>query len=1172
MANRSEALAPDSTRGPDGIFVLGAFDSGVEALGSALRAVARGSTDTDSGLDLHELTEMNNLLLSELGGSVDEPPDIAPSDVAHVLRSWSKDGLAAFQRAFCSPNGVDQESPPWIWADPRNTILAPFWIKTLDASVVAILMHRPPGEIVDLADRQAGWTRPSDPTVLWERYNRSALAATSTIPTMVVGYQDLLGNPGDVLTRISKFLTEAETSTAAWHDNEIFLSEIDGFHVRATAVREDIPHHISVLDQLLTRYETSPPSEMNVSNAPDEVIVSEFTKFYDADYYLNSYDVVAYSREEPHWIKFFNQVADRIVADIAPARMLDVGCAIGLLVENLRDRHVDARGLDVSEWALAQIPESIKAFCTLGSITDELEGQFDLITCIEVLEHLPRSMASSAISNLCRHTDTVLFSSTPDEFKDPTHLNVETPVFWSKLFVANGFLRDFDFDASFLAPQAILFRRSPMDITDVVGGYERVLRDVSTTLRASYQHAVEEHNLLSAQFNELNGRIEAENVRADFDELEARRSAEAIATANAFSDFEKRQYLLAKQLESVEAELRESKAHVEGILRTRFYRYTWPFRKYYFLRRTAKRVPEFVDPPMETGPTEPSYSLWLQTYDTLDESSRARLRGQVEALPEQPLISILLPVHNTPLQFLTEAIDSVRSQIYSNWELCIVDDCSTDPMIPEMMQQFAAFDSRIKCLRREENGHISAASNTALSMARGSWVACLDHDDRLAESALAHFAMTISNSPNAGLIYSDEDKISETGAREDPFFKPEFDPFLLLGQNYLCHLSMYRKDLIDQVGGFREGYEGSQDWDLALRVTEELTSEQVLHIPRVLYHWRVHPGSTAKSLSAKSYAAGSGERAVKDHLERAKADGDVIPLPASGWNRVKWHLPASPPMVSIVIPTRDGRLLSRCIESIRNRSTYPRIEIVVADNGSLRRETLEYLRVNESWLTVIRDESPFNYPEINNRAVARSSGEVICLLNDDTEVLGGDWLEEMVSQLLRPSVGAVGAKLYYSNGQVQHAGVIVGIGGVAGHLFRMSDRLSTGDHGRMQLPHALSAVTAACMVVRREAWDQIGGMDAVNLPVAFNDIDFCLRLREAGWKVVWTPFAELIHHESISRGPDTEGEQAIRFDAEIEYMKRRWGTALREDPAYSPNLTLINEHCDLAWPPRVPRI
>jgi GT2 family glycosyltransferase len=541
-------------------------------------------------------------------------------------------------------------------------------------------------------------------------------------------------------------------------------------------------------------------------------------------------------------------------------------------------------------------------------------------------------------------------------------------------------------------------------------------------------------------------------------------------------------------------------------------------------------------------------------------------------LADPPLISILLPVYDTPRQFLTEAIESVRAQIYPHWELCIVDDHSTDESIAEYLEEVYQSDTRIKFERRSENGHISAASNSALALATGSWVACLDHDDTLAEHALACFALEIVQHPEVGFIYSDEDKISASGERQDPFFKPKFDPLLLLGQNYLCHLSMFRRELINQVGGYREGYEGSQDWDLALRVTELIGPDAVAHIPRILYHWRIHPASTAHSLGAKAYAANTGEMAVRDHLERIGASGQVIPMAFIGWNRVKWTLPDPAPLVSIVIPTRDGKYLSRCIDSIRHRTTYPNYEVLVVDNGSLTRDVLEYLRSHDSWVKVIRDDNPFNYPAINNRAVARSDGEVICLLNDDTEVQGGDWLEEMVGQLSQSRVGAVGAKLYYSNGLVQHAGVILGIGGVAGHIFKLSDRLSFADHGRMQLPRTYSVVTAACMVVRREAWDQVGGMDEVNLPVAFNDVDFCLRLGEAGWRVVWTPFAELTHHESISRGPDTEGESAIRFSNEIRYMKQHWNSALLDDPAYNQNLTLVDQNLSPSWPPRVPRI
>jgi O-antigen biosynthesis protein len=766
----------------------------------------------------------------------------------------------------------------------------------------------------------------------------------------------------------------------------------------------------------------------------------------------------------------------------------------------------------------------------------------------------------------------VLFSSTPDEFGDPTHLNVESPAYWSTLFESNGFIRDFAADASYLAPQAVLYRRSDVRVGEVVDGYERLLRQETQRWRSLYQGAIAEHDALAERFNASEWRFESEELRRDLLQLELRRSAEAIAARDRLFEYEKLQDEFALNLSVALTELNEAREYIEEVHRTRIYRYTHRLRTIYFRRRTAKRVPKFSEPAPDTPPPRASYSLWIDSYDTLDDGARSRLTALVAAIADPPLISILLPVYNTPIDFLNEAVSSVRTQIYTHWELCIVDDCSTDPSIPEMLEEFAASDPRIKFLRRDVNGHISAASNTALSMASGSWVACLDHDDTLAETALAHFALTIDASPRAEAIYSDEDKISQTGMREDPFFKPDFDRTLLVGQNYMCHLSMYRKHLVDQAGGFRVGYEGSQDWDLALRVTEGLSAEQILHIPRILYHWRVHPLSTAMLLSAKAYAAGSGARSARDHVERIEAEGDVIPLPSSGWNRVKWRVPVPPPLVSIVIPTRDGNLLSRCIDSIRHRSTYPNVEIVVVDNGSLTRSTLEYLRVNETWLTVIRDESPFNYPDINNRAVSQSRGEVICLLNDDTEILNGDWLDEMVGQLMRPAVGAVGAKLYYGNGQVQHAGVILGIGSVAGHLYRTSDRLATGDHGRIQLPHELSAVTAACMVVRRNAWEQVGGMDGVNLPVAFNDIDLCLRLREAGWKIVWTPYAELIHHESISRGPDTEGERALRFGREIHYMKERWGEILRNDPAYNPNLTLTSEHCQLAWPPRVPRI
>ncbi len=651
---------------------------------------------------------------------------------------------------------------------------------------------------------------------------------------------------------------------------------------------------------------------------------------------------------------------------------------------------------------------------------------------------------------------------------------------------------------------------------------------------------------------------------------ELERKRQGNAAARDMSAYEERQALLAERLELARIELAEATERINTIYRTRLYRYSRRLRAFYFRNRTAKLVADAENDEVEVWRSEPElpYALWVETYDTLTDGDRVALAKLVAQLSDPPLISVLLPVYNTPEAYLTAAIDSVRGQIYPHWELCIADDCSTDSGLVQRLEALAQEDPRIKFTRRDTNGHISAASNSALALASGSWIACLDHDDVLAESALAHFAMEIARTPGLGALYSDEDKITESGDRADPFFKPDFDPLLLLGQNYLCHLTVLRRDLVLDVGGYREGYEGSQDWDLALRVTEKLAANQVSHIARILYHWRIHSGSTASALTAKSYAADAGTRAVADHLARSGADGEVVPLEAWGWNRVNWSVPDPAPLVSIVIPTRDGKYLASCIESIRRDTTYPNYEIVVLDNGSTGREALEFLRLNESTITVVRDEGPFNFSAINNNAVAHSVGDVICLLNDDTEIISPDWLEEMVGQLCRPSVGAVGAKLYYDSGLVQHAGVVLGIGGVAGHALRLSERDSVSHHGRTQLPRQMAAITGACMAIRREAWDQVGGLDAVNLPIAFNDIDLCLQLRAAGWQVVWTPFAELTHHESVSRGLDTEGERALRFQRETRFMKQRWGDALRTDPTYNPNLTLTREDLSLAWPPR----
>jgi GT2 family glycosyltransferase len=535
---------------------------------------------------------------------------------------------------------------------------------------------------------------------------------------------------------------------------------------------------------------------------------------------------------------------------------------------------------------------------------------------------------------------------------------------------------------------------------------------------------------------------------------------------------------------------------------------------------------------------------------------------------EHPAISVAMPVFNPPVDMLRDAIESVRSQIYPSWELCIADDCSTDPEVRALLAECEESDPRIKVIRRTENGHISAASNSALGLVTTSWVACLDHDDVLAPHALAMVALAIAEHPDAGLVYSDEDKLDQSGIRRDPYFKPDFDPLLLLGQNFVSHLSVFRKDLVDRAGGYREGYEGSQDWDLTLRVTELLDPHQVIHIPHVLYHWRVHATSTASLVTAKPYAVKAGQRAVADHLERTDRDAARVErIGQIGFNRVSWRLRVPPPRVSVVVETTDGPHLPRCLNSLLAFTMYPDFEVVVVDNSSRDLGTLEYLRGNDHRVTVMRADLPGNHSAVKNLAVAQTSGDVLCFLSDNTEVISGEWLAEMVAQLWQPDIGAVGAKLYYADGRVEHGGMLLGVKGIAGRAHRLSDRLSVGYFGQLQLAHRMSAVSEACIVVRREAWAQVQGFDEKTLPDEFSDVDFCLRLREAGWDVVWTPYAELYHHES--QLDDRDKADTETFARAAAYMETRWGfSGLRRDPYYNLNLSLDAEDYSLAWPPR----
>lgn len=565
------------------------------------------------------------------------------------------------------------------------------------------------------------------------------------------------------------------------------------------------------------------------------------------------------------------------------------------------------------------------------------------------------------------------------------------------------------------------------------------------------------------------------------------------------------------------------------------------------------------------------YAKWVRTYDTLTPEALVLLSARAKKLSKRPLISVIMPTYNPELPWLIEAIESVRSQVYRKWELCIADDASTNPVVRGILEHYARLDPRIKVTVRPENGHISAASNSALELATGEWIALLDHDDVLRENALFWVADAINEVKDVRLLYSDEDKLGETGERQDPHFKSDWNPDLFHSYNMICHLGVYDAALVRAVGGFRLGMEGSQDYDLALRCVERLESHQIHHIPRVLYSWRAHPQSTASSGEAKPYAELAGKRALDEHFERRGMQAHVE-LTDHGVYRARYALPASQPMVSLIIPTRNAvDLVKQCIDSIIDRTTYESYEILLVDNGSDDPRSLAYFSSlsDHPRVRVIRDDRPFNYSALNNAAVKVARGEIVGLVNNDIEVVSPDWLSEMVSLAIQPEVGAVGARLWYPNDTLQHGGVVLGIGGVAGHAHKYLPKGKRGYYGRADLIQSFSAVTGACLLVRKSVYEQVQGLNEIDLRIAFNDVDFCLRIREAGYRNVWTPYAELYHHESATRGTEDTPEKQERFAREVRFMMKRWGEALLRDPAYNPNLTLVHEDFSLAWPPRV---
>ncbi|MFT4633107.1 MAG: glycosyltransferase involved in cell wall biosynthesis [Candidatus Azotimanducaceae bacterium] len=560
------------------------------------------------------------------------------------------------------------------------------------------------------------------------------------------------------------------------------------------------------------------------------------------------------------------------------------------------------------------------------------------------------------------------------------------------------------------------------------------------------------------------------------------------------------------------------------------------------------------------------YQAWINASERQYQQPdyQTQQLAHLTQLSKLPVLSILMPVYCPDPDYLDQAITSVYSQSYPHWQLCIVDDASGDTALTQKLQTLEANDSRIRYVAHNTNQHISAATNSALALAVGDFVTFLDQDDVLPTQALLRVAMEINDHPEAKLFYTDEDKLNAAGHRQTPNFKPAWNYDLLLSQNYLCHLAVYEMALLRALGGMRLGYEGAQDHDLALRAATKIDAARVVrHIPEILYHWRVHPQSTAANPDSKPYAQDSGMRAIEDHLKTQAINARVS---RQGIHyRVHYHLDAPPP-VTIIIPTRNmQQTLKVCIDSLLEKTQYPNFRLLIIDNDSDDFDAINYLRSLSRLpqVDVLVDNQAFNYSALNNHAVDQADTDIVCLLNNDVEVIAPGWLTEMVSHLVRDGVGIVGAKLRYPNDQIQHAGVILGIGGIAGHGHKYFQHDEPGYFGRLALVQNYSAVTGACLLTRKSIWQQVGGLET-QLAVAFNDVDYCLRVQDLGFRVVWTPFADLYHHESLSRGQEDSPEKQARFTAEVDYMMHRWQHVIDHDPAYSPNLSHHKEDFSIA--------
>lgn len=553
-------------------------------------------------------------------------------------------------------------------------------------------------------------------------------------------------------------------------------------------------------------------------------------------------------------------------------------------------------------------------------------------------------------------------------------------------------------------------------------------------------------------------------------------------------------------------------------------------------------------------PEEVPYGPWYAAYVPDEEALEKQRKHKFNYAP---LISIAVPAYQTPVEFLKQMIESLISQTYTGWELCIANASPDNEEMQRVLADYSAKDVRVRFCSLKENLGIAENTNRAFAMAKGEFMGLLDHDDLLAPNALYEIVNTLQDHPQADALYTDEDKVTtDLDEHFQPHLKPDFNLDLLRSNNYICHFFVVRRSIVEKAGGFRKEFDGAQDYDFIFRCTEN--AREVLHVPEILYHWRTHKASTADNPASKMYAFEAGKRAIEAHLERTGTKGTVSHTQDLGFYRVKYPVQGEP-LVSVIIPNKDEKeTLQTCLESLKKNTSYQNFEIIIIENNSTTGEIFKYYKElsRDQQIHLLRWGKEFNYSAINNFGVAHARGEYLLFLNNDVKSIEPDWMEEMLGVCQRPEVGGVGAKLIYPDNTIQHAGCVIGMGGIAGHMFVDMPADRTGYLHKASLLQDMSAVTAACLMMKKEVFEQAGGFTE-ELAVAFNDVDLCLKVRKNNHLIVYDPYAKLYHMESKTRGAEDSKEKVRRFQTEIEYMRCHWMDILKNgDPYYNKNLSL----------------